>query len=91
MERLDALLRPPAVPQRLTRRPDGTLQGGIADVLARPHLRTQLLPGHDAVAMGHQVDEELEYFGPEADGASGAVQSIETGIERTVPKDIEHG
>jgi hypothetical protein len=91
VERLDELLGAPAVANRLAHPPDGALQRRIADELVGPHLLAQLLPGDDALPMCQQVGEDLEHFRPKPDGLPSAVQGIETGVEGTVPKDIEHG
>lgn len=90
VKRLEHLLRLPTIPNGPAYRPDGTLQRRLADALARPDLSAQLVLGDDPVTLREQVGEDVERFGPQPLGLPGAMQGIETGVQGTVAKRVDH-
>jgi hypothetical protein len=68
---LDELLSAPAVPNGLAYGFHRTLECRIADELLWPDLLTQLLLGHNPIAMRQQVSQDLERFAPQPSDVSG--------------------
>src|SRR5262249_28120912 len=64
VERLAQLLRLPTVSNGLAHRSDGALQRRLADELPGPDLLAQRLLRDHPLALGEQVEEHLEHFGP---------------------------
>ena len=67
MQRLDEPLRLSCVPDRLARLSDTGIQRCFTDKLLGPQVVEDLLPGYDAVAMGNEIDEDVEHLRAELD------------------------
>jgi hypothetical protein len=76
MECLDDALGLPVVACHLANGADDPLQGCLTDELIRPHLGAQFVPRHDPVAMFEEIEAYPEYFGPQPNCLSSALQGV---------------
>ena len=57
IDRLNEMWRAPIITNGLTDRSERTLQGGVANMMMRPDLCTQLLPGDNAISVLQEIGE----------------------------------
>jgi hypothetical protein len=70
---LDQRLRPPTVAQGLPGQPHAAFERRLTDALPRPHVRPELVRGHDVIAMVKEVLEHMTDCGLEPDGRTRSV------------------
>src|SRR5215471_12614530 len=90
MQRPNATLLAPVVPESPARRSDTALQRGIADKTLRPQVREELLTGYYSVRVDQEIGEYLEDLAVEGDQAPRATQFVAARIQRIVFEDVEH-
>ena len=91
MHGLDEVLTPPTVTEGPAdgRQPLG--EGGVPNVLVRPHVLTQFRFCHHAVTMLEEIEQDIEGLGLERLRLPGMAQLIAWQIEGIVVKHVEHG
>jgi hypothetical protein len=70
--------------------PNTAAQGVVRDELVRPQALEQLVAGDDAVAMQHEIGEDIEDLRSERDEFASATQFIPLGVETIVAKEVAH-
>src|SRR5262249_12821420 len=86
----DQLLLLAAVAERLARGVDAAGQRRIRHDPATPDRSDEIVLGDDAVAILHQVDQEVEYLRLDGNALGAAAQLATVGIERVIVKEELH-
>jgi len=88
--RPDHPLRLPTVAHARTDIPEAALQRRVTDGEPFPDLVAQLLLGDDTLTMLYEVAEHLKHLAGQLGALARAVQSMETRVENTVGKMVNH-
>src|SRR5712675_1587312 len=86
----DQLLVVAAVAERLAGGVDAAGQGGIRHDPAAPDRGDEVVLAHHAVAVLHQVDQEVEHLGLDRNGFEAAAQLPPVGIKPMISKEKLH-
>ncbi len=87
----DDLLGPPVVAHGLACLLDPGGQRRLGHEPVAPHGVEQVLLGHDPVAVGHEVDEDIEDLGLDLDPAPAGAQLVGAGVELDTGEPEAHG
>jgi hypothetical protein len=90
VHRADAALHLAVVAERLPGRLDTAGQRRLRDEAIPPHLVEQLLLGHDAVAVTHQMHEHVEHLRLDLHRLARPAQLEHIGVELAVLELIPH-
>ena len=85
------LLVPAAVADRLSRGVDAAGQGRIRDDTAAPDRGDQIVLADDAVAVLHQINQQVEYLGLDGNGIGTAAQLAAVDVKHMISKVKLHG
>jgi hypothetical protein len=91
VQRLNEPLRLPFIPDRLASLHDTRTQRRLTDELLGPRVLKELLPEDNAVAMGDEVEQDVEHLRAEFDQHAHAAPFTAVRVERIVTKEILHG
>jgi hypothetical protein len=90
MHRLNEALLAAAVAQGAPHRPEPLREGALTDTLVGPEVFEEFVFGDDALAMLHEVDEDIETLALKGAEGVAVTEFIALRIELVIAKDIDH-
>src|SRR5262249_5722067 len=90
MQRLNAALRSPTVPNGLAGCHDGMVQRPLTDELVGPQLLQEFGLGDHPLPMLDEVEQDVKHLRFEPTRLAGVAQLIQAGVEFVLSKDVAH-